>query len=140
MEKDRPTITSSARTSRTRNHHLAVACVKWADKADAIKVTVRKGTQFGDVQFRPQRGVRDQRGRRRLRRRRRRAADDAQPGRNLQPGGLRRAARCKTCPGAARQRFARTAQHPRNRPPVRAPRDPGAADAQRVITPAKACQ
>lgn len=35
------------------DNHMELATVKWADKPDAIKVTVRKGTQFGDVRFDP---------------------------------------------------------------------------------------
>ena len=35
------------------DNQLRLASVNWADKPDAIKVTVAKGTQFGDVHFDP---------------------------------------------------------------------------------------
>ena len=34
-------------------NHLILASVRWADKPDAIKITMRKGTQFGEVRFDP---------------------------------------------------------------------------------------
>ena len=39
--------------SEDPDSHLMLASVRWADKPEAVKVTIRKGTQFGEVRFDP---------------------------------------------------------------------------------------
>lgn len=127
MEKDSPDHYIIRSDTEDETHHLAVASVKWADKADAVKVTLRKGTQFGDVQFDPS-ALPDTSG----------AAPAAapppvqpmmRPNLNPQPGGLR------PPPGlpAPPQRFPQN-NILRNRPPIRVNPVPG-APMRNVITP-----
>ncbi len=51
--KDSPTKFFVRSDAEDAESHLMVASVRWADRPEDIKVTLRKGTQFGDVHFDP---------------------------------------------------------------------------------------
>ena len=53
VAKDAPTKYFVRSDVEDRESHLMVASVRWADQPEDIKVTLRKGTQFGDVHFDP---------------------------------------------------------------------------------------